>query len=65
MKAMPMKGPPGEGFVPCQPDEATHVQLAMPGPLTTRLLPVILKGSRRDHQGPVWTREADAQAEHS
>jgi len=30
----------GDGFAPCLPSEATHVQLHMPGPLPNRILPL-------------------------
>lgn len=33
-------------YVPCDPDEATHLELNLPGPITTRILPIIIKGSR-------------------
>lgn len=46
MKARPVKLEPGEGYFNCSVEEATHVELRMPGPLPTRYLPVILKGTR-------------------
>lgn len=45
MKAQPLKLQEG-GHVICEPHEATHVMLHTPGPFPTRLLPVILKGTR-------------------
>ena len=49
MKAKPMKfieEEIGSRYVPCEPKEATHVFLNMPGPLPNRVIPVILKGTR-------------------
>lgn len=46
MKALPMKLETGVGWVPCEVSEATFVKLHMPGPLPTRILPVILRGTR-------------------
>lgn len=40
MKARPVKTTK-EGDVECQADEATHVWLCMPGPLTYRRIPVV------------------------
>lgn len=45
MKAKPLTLRPG-GWDFCAPDVATHVMLRMPGPLPTRILPVILHGQR-------------------
>ncbi len=46
MKAKPLKLVYAEGYFPCSVEDATHVELNMPGPLPTRILPVILRGSR-------------------
>jgi hypothetical protein len=45
MKAQPLKQVDG-AQVMCEPHEATHVMLSTPGPFPTRVLPVILKGTR-------------------
>lgn len=56
MKAEPLiVNPDSPGYVRCAPEDATHVRLCMPGPLENRILPVILKGSRRDHPGACWS----------
>ena len=51
MKAKPLKhGIDDEMrtfFSPCEPSEATHVELSFPGPFPSRILPVIRKGSRK------------------
>lgn len=46
MKAKPMKLVYGEGYFPCEAQEATHVQLHCPGPFPDRFIPVQLKGTR-------------------
>lgn len=56
MKAKPLKSGAG-GYVPCKPDEATHVELHMPGPFPTRILPVMISGKRAGT--PNWTWNGD------
>ncbi len=51
MKAKPLKIDKesiNKGYVECEIGEVTHIQLNLPGPIPTRILPVILKGSRKD-----------------
>lgn len=45
MKAKPLKKTE-TGFTKCNPNEATHVMLNMPGPIPNRFIPVMLKGKR-------------------
>lgn len=45
MKALPLKSVDGV-CIPCEPSEATHLQFNVPGPFPTRIIPVILKGTR-------------------
>jgi hypothetical protein len=59
MKALPLKFEDG-AYSRCEPGEATHVALQMPGPLPRRILPVITRGSRR--QSPCWTWNGDVEA---
>lgn len=40
MRAKPMKLVPTKGYVPCKPNEATHVQLHCPGIFPYRIIPV-------------------------
>ena len=48
MKALPMKRVDGEhAYEPCAVDEANYVRLDMPGPFPNRIIPVILRGSRK------------------
>ena len=61
MKAQPMKQLPDGSKVFCEPSEATHIWIRLLGPHENRFLPVILKGSRRDHEGPVWTWNGDTE----
>jgi len=53
MKAKPYKLIDKE-YRPCNPNEATHVELNMPGPIPFRMIPVILKGSRKDTECWSW-----------
>ena len=53
MKAKPVMIVPGEGYVQCPIEEATHVTLNIPGPTGLLTLPVITRGSR-DNTG-CWT----------
>lgn len=46
MKARPVKLVYGQGYFDCSVEEATHVELNMPGPIPTRYIPVILQGTR-------------------
>ncbi len=52
MKAKPLKLVDGV-YQPCDPSEATHVQLHMPGPIENRIIPVMIGGTR--HGTPNWT----------
>jgi len=52
MKAKPLKFIEG-GYIPCNPDVATHVVLEMPGPISYRMIPVITSGDRAGT--PCWT----------
>lgn len=54
MKAQPLiVNPHGTGYAPCEPTEATHVRLHLPGPFPNRILPVMIKGARQGT--PNWT----------
>lgn len=57
MKAKPVKIIPGEGYVGCPIDEATHVTINMPGPVGRLTLPMILRG-KREGTG-CWTWNGD------
>ena len=47
MKAKPYKQErEGGKYILCEPEEATHVELHMPGPIEYRMIPVILRGKR-------------------
>lgn len=62
MKARPVRLIPGEGYTSCAVEDATHVTLMFPGPSGERTLPVILRGSRDDHPGCVWTWDGDTES---
>lgn len=59
MKAKPVKLVYAQGYFPCSAAEATHVELNMPGPLSHRYIPVILRGSRKDTG--CWTWNGDTE----
>lgn len=59
MKAKPVKLVYGEGYFDCPIEEATHVELKMPGPLPYRVLPVIIKGTREGTG--CWTWNGDTE----
>lgn len=62
MKAKPYKiGANGNCYVACAPEHATHIMIEMRGPSPTRMLPVIRRGSRDAHPGPVWTWNGDTE----
>lgn len=61
MKAQPMKTLPDGSKVFCDASEADYLWIRLPGPFESRFLPVIQKGSRRDHAGPVWTWNGDTE----
>lgn len=56
MKAAPLKLIEGT-YHPCSVDEATHVRLCMPCPISDRIIPVITKGDRKGT--PCWTWNGD------
>jgi hypothetical protein len=59
MKAQPMKST-AEGYSPCEPSEATHVRLNMPGPLDMRLIPVMIGGTRSGTGNWTWNGSVDS-----
>ena len=46
------------GWVPCEPAEATHLRLAMPGPISNRILPITLRART---QTPQWWWNGDTE----
>ncbi len=58
MKARPMKMVEGT-LKTCEPGEATHVILNMPGPIPCRMIPVILKGDRRGTNCWSWNGDTE------
>jgi hypothetical protein len=58
MKAQPLRFT-GSGYEPCDPKEATHLQLHMPGPFPNRILPVMIGGTRQGT--PNWTWNGSVQ----
>lgn len=61
MKAQPMRIPDGiSGYEPCEPKEATHLMLHLPGPIPTRILPVMIGGTRAGTPNWTWNGSVDA-----
>lgn len=60
MKAKPVKLVYGSGYVECSPEEATHVELNVPGPTGSLWLPVILRGTREGTGCWTWNGSVDA-----
>lgn len=60
MKAKPVKLVYGEGYQPCPVNEATHVELNVPGPTGRLWLPVILRGTREGTGCWTWNGSTDA-----
>lgn len=60
MKAKPMKLNPGKGFDPCEPRDATHILLHLPGPIPNRMLPVMIGGTRAGTPNWTWNGSVDA-----
>ncbi len=57
MKAQPLRT--NNGYEPCEVKDATHVMIKMPGPISTLVLPVILKGPRAGTN--CWTWNGDTE----
>lgn len=53
MKAKPMRAISG-GYEPCEPSEATHLRMEVPGPFSTRILPVMIGGTRAGTRNWTW-----------
>lgn len=71
MKAQPYRQDPQTlSLLPCEPQEATHVEISTPGPIPTRLLPVGGSGwtwngdlERPTFRPSILSRTADASGE--
>lgn len=59
MKAKPIRQT-ADGFEPCGPTEATHIQLHLPGPLPNRILPVMVGGRREGTPNWTWNGSVEA-----
>lgn len=58
MKAKPLKKV-GDSYVECEVEESTHIMLNLPGPISTRLLPIIRKGTRAGTHCWSWNGDTD------
>lgn len=59
MKAEPLRQT-GDGYEPCEPHEATHIRIHVPGPLPNRILPVMIGGTRSGTPNWTWNGSVDA-----
>lgn len=60
MKARPLKLVKGDGYQPCTPEQATHVQLNMPGPLSERIIAVTREKAKRKASCWYWNGKVNA-----
>jgi len=59
MKAKPMKQIEDKSWIPCEPEEATHVQIHVPGCFPYRMLPVLKSGKREGTPNWTWNGDVD------
>lgn len=59
MKAEPLNLIEG-GYEPCEPKDATHIRLRLPGPLPNRILPVMIGGTRAGTSNWTWNGSVDS-----
>lgn len=60
MKAQPLRIQPGGAtYIPCGPSEATHLRIWLPGPISTRVLPVQIKGARAGTGNWTWNGDTE------
>ena len=59
MKSEPLKSS-ADGFSSCEPHEATHLRLHLPGPLPNRILPVMIGGTRAGTRNWTWNGSVDS-----
>jgi len=59
VKAQPLKQTE-TGYVACDVKEATHVMLNMPGPIPTRIIPVMIGGTRAGTGNWTWNGSVDS-----
>lgn len=64
MKARPVKLVYAKGYFDCPVEEATHVELCLPGPIPTRYIPVILRGTRAGTHCWSWNGSTSAPTLH-
>jgi hypothetical protein len=59
MKARPLKLLPDGSKEFCEPSEATHVWLSLPGPFMNRFIPVQIKGTRAGTGNWTWNGDTE------
>jgi len=58
MKAKPYRKVEG-GYVECTVEEATDIALHLPGPISNRMMPIQIKGSRKGTGNWSWNGDVD------
>jgi len=58
MKAQPLIETEN-GYRECEPNEATHLMFNVPGPIPTRILPVMIGGTRDGTRNWTWNGSVD------
>lgn len=58
MKAKPLRITEN-GYIRCEPIDATHLRLHFPGPFPNRILPVMIGGTRRGTGNWTWNGDID------
>ena len=59
MKARPCKIINSKGYVECTPEEATYLELNIPGPTGMLVLPVMIGGTRKGTNNLTWNGSVD------
>lgn len=60
MKSKPCKIVEGQGYVQCEPSEATHLTINIPGPTGFLTLPVMIGGTRAGTNNWTWNGNVDS-----
>lgn len=58
MKALPLRKE-GSDYLPCEPEAATFLKFNLPGPISTRVLPVQIKGKREGTGNWTWNGDTE------
>lgn len=59
MKAKPLRKVADNTWEICQPEDASHVEINMPGPSGRLMLPIMLKGTRKNTNQWTWNGDTE------